>query len=96
MIVLLSLTILISLCTVVGILVQLVFFGATILISQTEIMWLVSTLFTIQIAGTLFLMYCLKQAIDYNFQLVLEKTHLVDCYYTKHDYNGSKKIFLIT
>lgn len=93
MVVLLSLAILIMLRTIIGILVQIVFFVALILISQTEIIWLVSVLFTIQIAGTVFLMYRLKQAIDYNFQLVLEKTHLADRYYTKTDYSGSKKTF---
>lgn len=93
MIVLLSLAILILLRSIIGILVQLVFFGVMVFISHTEIVWLISGLFAVQIAGTLFVMYRLKLAIDYNFQLVLEKTHLADRYYTKTDYSGSKFSF---
>ena len=93
MFVLLSLSILILLRTIVGTLAQIVLLGVLVLISQTGIMWLINASFIIQIAIALFLIYRLKRAIDYNFDLVLEKTHLVDRYYTKNEYSGSKKSF---
>lgn len=93
MVVLLSLSIFILLRSIVGILAQVVFFVAILLISLTNIVWLVNVLFAIQIAVALFSIYRLKGAIDYNYQIVLEKTHLADRYYTKTDYSGSKKSF---
>ena len=93
MIVLLSLSILIMLRTVTVTFIQLLFFGVMLWVSQMDIIWLISLLFTVQLVFTLYLMYRLKKAIDYNFQLVLEKTHLIDRYFTKTDYSGSKKSF---
>lgn len=93
MIVLLSLSILIMLRTITVTLIQIIFFGVLLWVSQMDVFWLISVLFAVQLIFTLYIMYRLKKAIDYNFQLILEKTHLSDRYYTKTDYSGSKKSF---
>lgn len=95
MIALLSLCLLILFRSIIGILIQLVFFVATMLISLTGLVWLVNVLLAVQIVIGLFLIYQMKKAIDYNFQIALEKTHLVDRYYTKIDYSGSENSFLL-
>ncbi len=94
MVVLLSLSILILLRSIIGIVAQVVFFAAIVLISLTSLVWLVNVLFAIQIAIALFLIYRTKKAIDYEAQIKLEKTHLTERYYTKTDYSGSKNSFL--
>lgn len=95
MVILLSLAILIMLRTITITVFQVIYFGILILVSQLNIAWLLTLLFAIQIAFTLYLIYRLNKAFDYNFDLVLEKTHLIERNYTKTDYSGSKKSFLL-
>ena len=95
MVTLLSLTILIMLRTITISLLQIVYFGILVFVSQINIAWLLTILFVIQIVSTFYLIYRLKKAVDYNFEIVLEKTHLIERNYTKTDYSGSKKSFLL-
>lgn len=94
MVVLLSLSILILLRSILGLVLQVVYFAVVVFISLANIVWLVNVLFAIQIIFALFLIYRIKVAIDYDTQLHLEKTHLTERYYTKTDYTGTKKSFL--
>src|SRR5690625_5090971 len=52
---------------------------------------LFATIFAImQIAFSLWIIYKMKQAINYNYQLVLEKTHLIEREITENDYTGTR------
>ncbi len=93
MIVLLSLSILILLRTIVGTFIQIAYFALTVFVYQFEMAMLTNVLLAVQVAIGVILIYQLKKAIDYNFDLVFEKTHLIDRNYTKTDYSGSKKSF---
>ena len=94
MVVLLSLSILILLRSILGLVGQVIYFAVAVFISLSNIVWLVNVLFAIQIIFALFLIYRMKAAIDYDTQLHLEKTHKTDRYYTKTDYTGTKNSFL--
>ncbi len=47
----------------------------------------------IQVGFTLFILYKMKKAAEYNYQLILEKTHEVHRDITRHDYTGTRKSF---
>jgi len=47
----------------------------------------------IQIGFSLWVIYKIKLAIDYNYRLVLEKTHLTARKITENDYTGTRKSF---
>jgi uncharacterized membrane protein len=47
----------------------------------------------VQVLFSLYIFYRLKQAIDYNYVLILEKTHLVERHITKGGRAGGLKSF---
>src|SRR5699024_11981799 len=72
MVVLLSLSILILLRSILGLVGQVIYFAVAVFISLSNIVWLVNVFFAIQILFALFLMYCITSAIDYYTQLHFE------------------------
>src|SRR5699024_12701228 len=94
MVVLLSLSILILLRSILGLVGQVIYFAVTVFISLSNIVWLVNVLFAIQIIFALFLIYRFKVAFDYYTQLHLYKTHFTERYYTKSAYTRTTNSFL--
>src|SRR5699024_3296418 len=94
MVVLLSLSILILLRSLLGLVGQVIYFAVAVFIILSNIVCLVNVLFVIYIIFSLLLIYRIKAAIDYDTQLHLELTHLTVRYYTKTDYTGTKNSFL--
>src|SRR5699024_505747 len=90
MVVLLSLSILILLRSILGLVGQVIYFAVAVFIRLSNIVWLVNVLFAIQIIFALFLIYRIKAAIDYDTQLHLEKTDLSVRYSSKTDYNDTQ------
>src|SRR5690625_6152834 len=90
MVVLLSLSILILLRSLLGLVGQVIYFAVAVFISLSNIVWLVNVLFAIQVIFALCLIYRIKEAIVYHPQPHLDKTHLTEREYTTTDYNGTK------
>src|SRR5699024_2512835 len=94
MVVLLSISILILLRSILGLVGQVIYFAVAVFISLSNIVWLVNVLFTILIIFSLFLIYRINAEINYDTKLQYEKTHLTERYYTKTDYTDTKNSFL--
>lgn len=72
-------------------LAEVVFFAIFFIIDIPVIYVLLTAL---QILLTLFVLYRLKQAIDYNYMLILEKTHQIPRKITSSGDNGHRSTFL--
>src|SRR5690625_1896409 len=89
MVALLSLSILILLRSILGLVGQVIYFAVPVLISLSNIVWLVNVLFALHIIFAYFLIYRINVAIDYPTQLHSVQTPLSERYYTKTDYTGT-------
>lgn len=74
-------------------LAQLSLVIAVFLINEFMVYDLSFMLTTIQILFTVTVLYVLKKAVDYNYLLILEKTHQTPRNITKDSYNGSRSSF---
>jgi len=71
-------------------LVQLLILSASMMVSNITISFI---LMNLQILFTIYLLYRMKQAIDYNYVLVLEKTHQTPRKITSDRDTGTKFTF---
>ena len=71
-------------------LTQLIVLIASVLLSDMTIAFI---FITIQILLTIYLLYRIKQAIDYNYHLVSEKIHRAPRNITATGNDGTKKVF---
>ena len=71
-------------------LVQLLILSASMMVSNITISFI---LMNLQILFTIYLLYRMKQAIDYNYALVLEKTHQTLKQITSNGHSGTKFTF---
>ena len=69
---------------------QLILLSASMMVSNITISFI---LMTLQILFTIYLLYRMKQAIDYNYALVLEKTHQTPRKITSDGDTGTKFTF---
>jgi len=70
------------------------FLTLAVFIVNKFVMYDLSFIFsTIQILLTIMILYRLKKAIDYNYLLILEKTHQIPRKITVNGYNGKRFTF---
>ncbi|UOQ84980.1 hypothetical protein [Gracilibacillus salinarum] len=71
--------------------VQVAFLIIVSLFAPDSYLWL---LIAIQLLSGIWLLLKTLQAVEYNYQLELEKTHRIEQHWTKGHQNGTKKNFL--
>jgi predicted ABC-type exoprotein transport system permease subunit len=88
-----SLILTITLRSVTLFLAQTALLTAIITLNSSGIVTLFITITVLQLLLTIYLLYKLKLAVDWNYGIVEEKTHLKEPNITKDGYNGTRRSF---